>query len=419
MVEVLCRFMAGHPYDFNARTHVYVPINKWDASIENISVSTRYVTPETQSLLSLRDKVSDLRRFIMDEYMRDPSIAISRDWLVGAITRFHHPESDSNAPVLIYKLIPDYIASSDLSDGTIRQYNVIKRMLERYCTKHPIYTDAFSADDLDCLYEYFSKERVVKDVDGKKKVVVVQRGRNTISSKFKKLRAVCAWAKKRGLMSFNPFDEYDIPSEVYGTPICLTTEELSRLERFEGLSPSLSVQRDIFLFQCHVGCRVSDLMKLTHSNIVMYNEVRCLQYIQSKLKTSRPITVRVPLDETASRLVDQYANADAEKLFPFISSVNYNEDIKDILEKAGIDRVVITQDPVSLDSVSRPIYEVASSHLARKTFASIMFNAVGSEMIVSSMTGHSSRSHSFKRYAFIEEETKLRALKSLENPASS
>ena len=33
-------------------------------------------------------------------------------------------------------------------------------------------------------------------------------------------------------------------------------------------NPGLDVQRDIFVFQCFIGCRVGDLMKMTKANII-------------------------------------------------------------------------------------------------------------------------------------------------------
>ncbi len=35
---------------------------------------------------------------------------------------------------------------------------------------------------------------------------------------------------------------------------------------------------------------------------------------------------------------------------------------------AGVDRIVTILDPLTHNEVKRPIYEVASSHLARRTF---------------------------------------------------
>ena len=57
-----------------------------------------------------------------------------------------------------------------------------------------------------------------------------------------------------------------------------------------------------------------------------------------------------------------------EKLLPFISEQKYNDAIKKIFKLAGVDRIVTILDPLTHNEIKRPIYEVASSHLARRTF---------------------------------------------------
>ena len=52
-----------------------------------------------------------------------------------------------------------------------------------------------------------------------------------------------------------------------GTPYYITVEELHKIYGTNLMRhPQLAVQRDIFVFQCLIGCRVGDLLKMTKSN---------------------------------------------------------------------------------------------------------------------------------------------------------
>ena len=123
------------------------------------------------------------------------------------------------------------------------------------------------------------------------------------------------------------------------------------------------VYRDIFMFQCLIGCRVSDLNKLTKANIVD----GCVEYIPQKTKLEHAGTVRVPLNQKALDILERYKELE-DALLPRFSHFGYNKKIKEILKYVGIDRMVRVLDPKTREDVARPLYEVATTHTARKTF---------------------------------------------------
>ena len=73
-----------------------------------------------------------------------------------------------------------------------------------------------------------------------------------------------------------------------------------------------------------------------------------VEYIPTKTIKERAKTVVVPLNAIAMSIVEKYKDVPGDQLLPFISSQNYNENIKTILEKAGITYLV-----TKLDSVTR------------------------------------------------------------------
>lgn len=102
----------------------------------------------------------------------------------------------------------------------------------------------------------------------------------------------------------NPFDQYQIAQPMYGDPFYLTLEERDKVyyADLNGMGANYPVYRDIFMFQCLIGCRVSDLNRLTKANIVD----GCVEYIPQKTKLEHAGTVRVPLNQKALDILERY-----------------------------------------------------------------------------------------------------------------
>ena len=149
------------------------------------------------------------------------------------------------------------------------------------------------------------------------------------------------------------------------------------------MHPQLAIQRDIFIFQCCIGCRVSDLFKLTVNNVIN----GAVEYIPHKTKGEKQNVVRVLLNNRAISLMNKYQGVDGKgRLFPFISRQKYNDDIKDIFRLCGVTRLVTVIDSVTGDEIQRPINEVASSHMARRTFVGNLYKQVKDPNLIASMS---------------------------------
>ena len=265
---------------------------------------------------------------------------------------------------------------------------------------------AITTEDLNDIYDYIVNEhQLVKDYPGILEAYpetrkIQERGGNTVTGIIKKLRAFFNWCEKEGFLKKNPFIGFEKgEGEQYGTPIYFTKDELKQIYAADfSDSPSLETQRDIFVFQCNIGCRVGDMMRLTKRDVINGS----IEYIPNKTIKENAKTVVVPLNTMAKAILEKYKDLPGEQLLPFIASQNYNYAIKDIVKKAGITRLVTTLDPLTRKEVKRPIYEVASSHMARRTFIGNIYKQVKDQHLVSSLTGHSDNSRAFVRYRNID-----------------
>jgi len=158
------------------------------------------------------------------------------------------------------------------------------------------------------------------------------------------------------------------------------------------------------------GCRIGDLLRLKKRDTIN----GAVEYIPTKTIKERAKTVVVPLNAIAMSIVEKYKDVPGDQLLPFISSQNYNENIRAILEKAGITYLVTKLDSVTRTESKVPINEMASSHMARRTFIGNIYKLVKDPNLVSALTGHAEGSRAFNRYRDIDIDMKRDLVKILE-----
>lgn len=229
--------------------------------------------------------------------------------------------------------------------------------------------------------------------------------KNTVSYILTAVKSFWRYCIKMGYTNNNPFLRFEIEPEVYGNPIYITKEERDTLYYLHIPDERLRKTRDIFVFQCLIGCRVGDLIRLKKDNVVN----GAIEYIPRKTKDERPVIARVPLCPKAQSIIDRYTTVEDEKLLPFISPQKYNDYIKELFRFAHITRTVTRLNPLTRQEERVSIADVASSHMARRTFIGILHRKVKNE-VIGSMSGHSANSKAFSRYYHIEDDTKRDAV---------
>lgn len=306
----------------------------------------------------------------------------------------------TNSIETIYTLFDKFLNEKKLSKNRHDHYLVLKRCLERY-EVHSKKSVTFEID-LHSFENFLSIEHTLSD---KQK----QRGKNTVIGLLKKFRTFTIWANKYEFTTINPFKNFRIETEQYGTPYFLTVAERNYLYNFDlSRRVDLSTQRDIFIFQCLVGCRVADLMRFTSANIID----KYLEYVATKTRGEEPKTIRVPLSETALKIINKHKGG--EMLFPFTNPQIYNEDIRQIFTIAKLNRMVTVLDTKTRIDVQKPLNVVASSHIARRTFIGNLYAKVKDPNLIGSMSGHVEGSKAFARYRNIDDNIKSELIKLIE-----
>ncbi len=398
--EVLVRFYDGHTFTQRAKTHVYCLASMW-SECDGLPIVPKRATANTIEITETRQKLDVICEHIYTRWQQD-RFDMYEGWLQEVVDESLTIKKKTPHKTL-REVYEEYRLARGIDVSTCRQYEVLLGALERFEPRRIWYADKVSLQDIDAFCAFFRSERC-----GRK---TIQRSQNTLTGKLKRWRALQNFAVLRGYAPSSPFSQFLIPSEVYGSPVFLTTEERDRLYAFDDLSPSLRVQRDVFVFQCHVGCRVSDLVSLTKENVTPDG---FLQYIPQKQRRRVPLTVRLPLSQVAQEIVQRYSDSEDDRLLPFIHPNNYNGAIHHFLRFAGFDRTVITPDKLTMKPTSKPLWEVATSHTARKTFIEAMFRETKSERITSAFTGHADGSRAFSRYTDVDDDMKRTILDRLD-----
>ena len=76
--------------------------------------------------------------------------------------------------------------------------------------------------------------------------------------------------------------------------------------------------------------------------------------------------------------------------------------------------MVTILNPTTGQEEQRPINEIASSHMARRTFIGCLYHQVQDPNLIGSMSGHAEGSRAFTRYRAIDQATKEKLVSLIE-----
>lgn len=438
--EILVRFFHGR-IDQYAKTNIFVQRQYWNAAAGRVTVPrVRVMSVEakelTTVLVGINTQLEAVKRYVNDAFIEAGAgkIQLPGTWLADLMQDYNFPKEEDSRKML--DVMERFIQTKYVSSSNILHGRAVWRALKRfliYSGNQDIEIDQVTPDTLRGFMDYLKKEHtffeVTTDQDGKKKLVFlndrfkdafqavpesrlpVERGQNALNKFLAHLRSVFIWAVNNDITTNNPFRNYSIPQSIYGTPYYITVEERNHLFHYDfSDDPRLAVQRDIFVFQCVIGCRVSDLRNLRKDSIIN----GAVEYIPRKTKEGRPVTVRVPLNSVAREILERYKDIPGEMLLPCIADQNYNYAIKDIFKAAGLTRMVTVLNPTTRQEEKRPLNEVASSHLARRCFIGNLYKQVKDPNLIGKLSGHTEGSKAFARYRDIDEDMRKELVTMLE-----
>lgn len=191
------------------------------------------------------------------------------------------------------------------------------------------------------------------------------------------LSECCACAVERGALAYHPCPKLKLPTCKNLPPLFLTAEQVARLVTLSGLPKPTAKVRDGFLLQCYTGLAWADarLVRQEHVSAPDAEGVRWLRVHRQKTGT----VSHIPLLPEAELLFAKYH----PKPVPVCANQLYNAHLKVLGERLGL--------PFPL-----------TSHVGRKTFATLAAERGVSIDAIGSMLGHINMKHTHI-YAKIQE----------------
>ena len=187
---------------------------------------------------------------------------------------------------------------------------------------------------------------------------------------------------------------------MYDDPVFLRADEFRQVMETE-VPEDLQWAKDMFVLNCAIGCRIGDLLRLTPDKVAVSDDgIPYIHYIPSKT-AGRQTThkeVVTPLIEPAVEIIRR-TNLKLMDSNPNYGRQRYNKTLRKLLEFCGINRRVSLFSPDTCDNICKPLYEVASSKLARKTHID-MLNKVQINYYAAGL--HRTGSNAVFRYTFLE-----------------
>lgn len=173
--------------------------------------------------------------------------------------------------------------------------------------------------------------------------------------------------------------------------IPLLDDEVTAIEDCSGLTPVEEEYRDVFLLHLECGQRVSDLAKILTGNY-MVKQGKKYEYIVVST-TKENINAIIPLTSRMRMLMERIKNHKLVDPIEFEEKTKgkgnntYNEAIRRIAKKAGLNRIIVKTNAVGNEE-QNPLYKTISSHDARCTFITNMIKKGVSPERLCRMTGH-------------------------------
>lgn len=445
------------PENKNTTTLEKAAKNRWVVRNSGIIVysSKSLQTPQVLYHKDQWEKMEELKKYIINAFTNEQDKeSLTSEWMVRIVDRFHHPEKyeTKTKEKSFYELSEEFLTkphgkqTEPLAESHVRVYRVLLRAVARYegfvrmtdktRKKWSWDINTITKDVLEDFFDYLRNEKELSDdyptifkklleqyppsvKAGNKKIE--ERGGNTVIKMKTRLKTLFKYFYDMGYTTNRPFEGITIGAEKVGTPIYITINERNKIadadletawntldkedqKKVRMPLKTLMEQRDIFVFHCLIGCRVSDLIKLNGKNI----DDGILIYTPHKTKDAgeEQMQARVPLHQKALDLIEKYDGKDVKgRLFPFITPQRYNDALKVIFKLSGITRNVEVRNPLTGENEFVPINTIASSHMARRTFIGNAYFKVQDPNLIGKMSGHVEGSSAFNRYRKIEDST--------------
>lgn len=370
-VSIRVRLRHNENY-FYAKTSYKVAPQNWDKKKQRIKQGKEHSTRDT-----INNKLTSLETYIMDQWnLRIDKSLLDSEWLQDSINLFFKKTVKEEKEISLQRFINKYFDNIELyvsdktgkklNPSTIRKLKASKQVLKDFIEKR--FESILLTDVNYAFYESF-----VQYLTDEKKYAV-----NTVGKHIGSLKAILSFAKRKG---------YNIDTERFkrlseeSDNIYLNEDELQKIYDLDlSENKRLEKVRDLFIVGAWTGLRFGDLTTINKDSI--QNDMIIIE----QSKTSEK--VYVPLHWMTKAILEKYDY----DLPVQITNQKFNEYIKEVCDEAKINEIFIKGITVAgkrkIEKFKK--FKKVSSHTARRSFATNLYNSDFPVISIMAITGHKS-----------------------------
>lgn len=234
---------------------------------------------------------------------------------------------------------------------------------------------------------------------------------NTVGKNLKTLKTFLLEAQAQGLLkNFNPRRFKAIAEEA--DSIYLNESELDALAALDlSKNPRLDRVRDLFLVGCWTGLRFSDFSRIRPDSLTP--DGRFFDLTQQKTGDR----VKIPVSPVVRAVLGKYEGRTANSLPPAISNVKMNAYLKELGQLAELDSPVTVRKTKGglLTTRTVPKWELLTTHVARRSFATNMVQRDYPVAMIMGVTGHKTEAMFWKYVKLPQPDRAEQLLRLMEN----
>lgn len=325
--------------------------------------------------LEVNQELNKIKNHILDAFKNENSLPINNEWLELQLDLYYNPLQKVEIPTNLVQYIDFYInyRKNEVTLTSIKKFNVVKHKLERMQSK---FKHTFLINEID---DSFKNDFVSFQIEN-------GYSQNTIQRELVFIKTFCKHARFLGLETSSQLDNLRV-DKAKAEKIYLTIDELEAIENKVFDSDYLDNARDWLIISCYTGQRVSDFLRFTKKMIRVENSKSLLEFTQKK--TDKLVTI--PLHKKVLQILDK-RNGE----FPrSLSDQKYNDYIKEVCKLTGINELTQGGKMIDTDKGMRkvsgvyPKYELVTSHIGRRSFASNFYGKIPTSYLIY-ITAHGS-----------------------------
>lgn len=379
-------------------TGVRVYPGQWNVKKQEAYISCRLTELDNENNTIVNEKINKLKLYFSEykRYLCDHPEEIERRAIILLKQYIYKDTMKKKTEKPATFIMKQIVEEKDTEESSKDQYRFNIDKFKRFLKENSI-PDTWESMNLDTFIKY--QQYLVED--GKKASTVKNIMKGTFFSVLRK-------ASKRPDIPFK-WDESNLESFelvkdksnkelARNKEVALTEKQIKRLYEHQLTGTEKQIKkkmeiRDLFVLQCLVGQRISDMQKLFNGDNERDEENGTISIVQQKTG-ARSI---IPLVPMAEEIINKYTGKEIKYYKEKRSELN--KELKVIAQEAGLDELVTYEENGT--KYTKPLYELLHTHSARHTFSTIMCRKGISREDIIIATGHENTQMLDKIYAHL------------------